>query len=300
MIGPASSLVVLGRMPEQVVPFEWRSLFLGVCAFAALYGGAMWLAADNELNGRPYWSVAFAALAIASAINGNARASIAWGLALILAGSVLFFYSARRRRNLLIPIVALIGITGLPYTPAAMGWVGIAGGHFNFYTLLFLLSLVFLIWGFIHFCLLPREELHHMERWVHPVYPMGLISLVIVQWVIGVWGWPGSFTTGVWWASTTVVILAGIGIAVAASMRKNRINGVTPPCWLGIVFGRVGSALGSFFRLNWLYQFLLWLYHGIQNLIQLITAILEGDGGILWTMVFLALLISMIRFGGQP
>jgi hypothetical protein len=162
--------------------------------------------------------------------NGNARASIAWGLALILAVACVLLLCAPAE-ELLIPIVALIGITGAPYTRRRWVGFGIAGGHFNFYTLLFLLSLVFLIWGFIHFCLLPREELHHMERWVHPVYPMGLISLVIVQWLL-------AFGAGLALSHRRVVGLyhggysCRIGLLLQQSMRKNRINGVTPPFWL--------------------------------------------------------------------
>ncbi|MBE0699991.1 MAG: hypothetical protein IH586_23950, partial [Anaerolineaceae bacterium] len=209
MIGPASSLMVLSRMPEQVVPVEWHPVFLGLCALAALYGAAMWLAADHELAGRLYWLIALAALAIASVINGNARASITWGTALLLVGSVLFFYSAYRRRNLFIPILAVIGITGLPFTPVAAGWSGVIGPVFNFYTFTFLSSVILLIWGFIRHSLRPREELHRMERWVHPVYPTGLVSLILAQWVIGVAGWPGSFSLGVWWAAGGVFILAG-------------------------------------------------------------------------------------------
>lgn len=300
MIGPASSLAVLGHMPEQAIPIEWHSVFLAFSALAALYGSAMWVSTDHELNGRPYWSIAFAALAITCVIKGNPRASIAWGVALLLVGSVIFFYSAHRRRNLFIPILAAVGITGLPYSPAASGWVGIVGDQFSFSTFIFLIAVVLLIWGFIRQSLRPREEIHRMERWVHPVYPAGLLSLIIAQWIIGMIGWPGSFQLGVWWISMAVLVLAGAGIALAFLLVKRSSTRLVSPNWLGFITRRTGLALGTFFRLNWLYQFLLWLYHRIQGIVQLITAIFEGDGGILWSMVLLAIFISLVWLGGGP
>jgi hypothetical protein len=54
----------------------------------------------------------------------------------------------------------------------------------------------------------------------------------------------------------------------------------------------------QFVPLNWLYRFFAWVYQVLQSVIQLLTAILEGDGGILWSLVLLALLISLILTGG--
>jgi hypothetical protein len=194
MIGPASSLVVLGRMPAQVVPDEWRPLLLGLSALAALYGSMMWLVSNHELNGRPYWSISMAALAIASVINGSPQASIAWGTTLILSGSVLFLYSAQRRRNLIIPLLGLLSITGLPFFPTASGLAGVIGPQPRFSSLIFLISVVLLILGFLRHLLRPREELYRMERWIHTVYPAGLLFLILAHWGIAVFGWPGSLT----------------------------------------------------------------------------------------------------------
>jgi hypothetical protein len=299
MIGPASSLVVLARMPAQVATLEWRALLLGLSAMAALYGGAMWLAANHELNGRPYWSIAFAGLAISSVINGGAQASVAWGVALLLCGSVLFFYSAYRRRNLVIPFLAMVGVTGLPFTPAAAGWEGLVGGEFNLYTLVYLLAVVLLIWGGIRHALRPRVELHRLERWVHPVYPAGLLALILAQWVIGLFGWHGSRTVGVWWASTAVLVIAGAGIVAAFSLRKAIPTSTNTNNWLGIVARRIGMGVGAFFRLNWLYGFFAGVYHVIQAVVQLVTTVFEGDGGILWSLVMLAILVSLIWMGGK-
>ena len=71
------------RAPARPIAFpNWRM----VAALAALYGSGMWMVADSEINGRPFWFIALAALSVASVVNGNPEASIAWGLVLIFAG----------------------------------------------------------------------------------------------------------------------------------------------------------------------------------------------------------------------
>lgn len=315
MIGPASSLVVLGRMPDQVVPASSQGLLLGLAALAALYGAAMWLSANDEVNGRPYWAIALAAFAVSSSINGNPHASIIWGTALILSGSLLFFFSVRRRQIMFIPLLGMLGIAGLPYTPAAAGVPGLAGDQFHLFTLLFIAAHVLLLWGYFRHIFRARDELYRLERWVHVVYPTGLMALVLAQWVIALLGWNGSLTVGVWWESVVVAVVAATGIVMAYSLRGffALANGTDENAnaaqrtiaatwrWIRNFLSRAGIVMGNVLALNWLYRFIRWLYRGLQNVILLLTAMLEGEGGILWALVILALIISMILTGtGGP
>jgi hypothetical protein len=311
MIGPASSLVVLGRMPDQVVPASSKGVLLALTVLAALYGAAMWLSAEDEISGRPYWAIALAAFAVSSSINGNPRASIIWGTALILSGSLLFFFSVRRRQIMYIPLLGMLGIAGLPYTPAAAGVLGLAGDRFQFFTLLFIAASVFLLWGYFRHIFRPRDELYRLERWVHVVYPAGLMVLILAQWVIALLGWNGSLTMGVWWESVAVAVIAAAGIVLAYSLRgffalanapdenasaAQRSVAATAR-WVRTFLRRAGMVMGGILALNWLYRFIRWLYQGLQNVILLLTAMLEGEGGILWALVILALIISLILTG---
>jgi len=300
MIGPSTSLVVLGRMPEQVVPAEWQGLFLALTALAAIYGSVMWLVAESEILGRPFWIITLAALAVASVINGAPQASIAWGMVLIFSGSILFFYSARRRQISFILLFGMLGAAGLPYNPAAAGWPGVAGGQVTLFSLLFVLADLGLIWGYLRHAMRPRDELWRMERWVHTVYPTGLMLLVLGQWVTGLFGWPGSLTAGVWWAEIFLALACVFIGLLAFTLLRTRASEAAPTRWIGVFARRVGGVLGDILRLNWLYLLFAWVYRGVQNLVLLVTAMFEGDGGILWTLVILALLISLIQAGGAP
>lgn len=298
MVGPASSLVVLGRMPVDAIPVEWRSPLIVLSTLAALYGASMWLASRS--GGRPYWVISLAGLAIASVLRGNPQASIAWGLTLILIGSVISLFTAVRRQMMFVPLLGLLGIAGLPFTPTASGWQGIIGLPFDIYNPLFMLAVLLLLWGFLRHVFQPRDFLEPMERWVHSVHPAGLLVLIITQWAVLIANWRTIFVPGVWWASVPVALIALVGATVYYFNRERLMTESYREGWFNVFASRLGGALAVFFRLNWLYRFIGWLYQGLQGAVHLLTAMFEGDGGILWAMVMLAVLISIITIGGSP
>ena len=51
---------------------------------------------------------------------------------------------------------------------------------------------------------------------------------------------------------------------------------------------------------SWVYRLGMYLYGGLRAVVSFLITILEGDGGVLWAMVLLALLISLLRIGGAP
>ena len=72
-------------------------------------------------DGRPFWILGLSAFTVAAAIQSQPLASQAWGLATLFSGGVLFLYSARSPRIIVLPILGLVGISALPYTPAWRG-----------------------------------------------------------------------------------------------------------------------------------------------------------------------------------
>ncbi|MEK6256695.1 MAG: hypothetical protein N2C13_05190, partial [Chloroflexota bacterium] len=61
------------------------------------------------------------------------------------------------------------------------------------------------------------------------------------------------------------------------------------------------SILEIVFSFRWLVRFLESGAHALGRLIKLITALLEGEGGVLWALLLVALLVSLlvqIQVGG--
>jgi len=298
----ASSLSLLARLPADVIPPQlsgWMPFFQALLAFAALYAAFRWLSATDEIEGRPFWIVAWSSLATATVLNGNANASLAWGLALLLSGSLLFLYYPRVQRMNFLLYFGLIGIIGLPFTPAASGWAGLVANGVNFWTFLFIFAHAVMVFGYLNRALQPGGGAGALESWARIVYPLGLIIIIQSILVMGLIGWPGSLTLGVWWLGLISILLV-----ITALILIRRLGITAPyiqlPASSGIakVMDWIVPRFEPFFRLEWAYRALWWVNNLFGKILRGFSTILESDGGILWMILLLVLLISMLTGGG--
>lgn len=307
LVPVAATLVLLGRAAVAGVPVWIAPYLLAFTGLAAIYGGWAWLTAPDELSGRPFWIIGMAALSVAAALRAQPEASIAWGIACLLSGGLIFLASARHRNLLPLLGLGLLGFSALPLTPAWNGMgiytypnlmqtSGIAGNLekpaiYLVYTLVLLIAHALLLSGYIRFMLKQEVTLKGVERWVWVIYPLGLFLLICSQYLLGFWSWPKfqEVSSPGWWGGATAAILT-----VIIWLLTYRIP---------LLPENVMSTWRDFFSFNWLYR-LLWLaYQGIGRLVSWTTMILEGEGGLLWTLVLLALIISLISqrsLGGLP
>jgi hypothetical protein len=298
----ASSLALLARLPSDIIPTRWAPFLLGLSVLAAFYCAIMWLVSSDELVGRPYWLISWAALAMICVINGQPASSTAWGVAAILPGSLLFLFSARERQLLFLPALGLLGLTGLPFTPAAGGWSGLVGDHFFPAGFFILVSQALLMLGYARHALRPGDRMDRVERWASITYPAGFLALIGADIVLGIWGWPGSRTAGIWWAGLLGFIV--LVLAVVYYFREAQFiqdSPLLPMLWNSppVKTGRlVVSRFMLVLRLDWLYQSVSWIFKGVGAVLFGISGILEGDGGLLWALVLLSLLISLFIQGG--
>jgi len=298
----AASLGLLARLPTDLVTSDlerWMPLFMGLLALAVLYGAVRWLSAADEIQGRPYWIIAWASFAAASVLNGAPQASIAWGLVMILPGSLLFLYFPRIQRINFLLLFGLIGLLGLPFTPAASGWVGLVANGFNIWTIIFIIAHGLMVLGYLDRALQPGGMPAVLESWARVVFPLSLIFVIQTMIVLGWIGWPGAFTLGVWWLSLisnvlilTIVILIHRFGARSPYFQLPASSGIRKTMdWLL-------PRLEPIFRLEWLYQVAWRVYNFLGRIMKVLSVILEGEGGILWTILILVLLITILTGGG--
>jgi hypothetical protein len=101
-----------------------------------------------------------------------------------------------------------------------------------------------------------------------------------------------------WWNGVMALFLALLLVAYLYRRLPVAATGVHSPSWLRLVVQRGGNALVQFFSLDWAKRLFAWLYRLIQRLIGALTVLLEGDGGVLWAMVLLAMMITLVFAGG--
>lgn len=293
-----SSLSLLAKLPPGLMTGElrgWMPLFQSLLAIAALYAAFRWFSASDEIEGRPFWIVSWSSLAAACILNGVPSASLAWGTALILPGSLLFLYNPRVQRMNFLLYFGLIGLIGLPFTPLASGWSGLAANGVTVWTILFTLAHAIMILGYLKHVLQPSGEVGALESWARIVYPLGFIIIIQAIFALGLIGWPGSLTLGTWWLGlisniliiTAIVLVWRFGINppyvhLPASSKLTKVSDWLLP------------RLELIFRLEWLYKILWWFKDILSTILRSLSKILESEGGILWTILLMVMLISIL------
>ena len=280
LVSAVSSLILLAHVPAGSTTF---TPFLTAFAIAAaLYGGWMWLRAPDELTGRPYWIIGLGALSVTSALSGNPLGAAAWGCALILVGGALFLASVQQVWLNRVLLVGVWSLSALPFSLTASAWLG----NLGFFTPFVIAAQALLVAGFVRHALRPsgRDTFESQPGWARSVYPAGILLLIVCQIFLGFTGWEGALQVGAWpQAGITALLTFGLVWATPRFRVFNpiRAHWVTP----------VSSNVGNFYSGLWA------VYRVFGRVSSTITATLEGEGGIMWTLLFVILFISLLTQG---
>jgi hypothetical protein len=287
LVSATASLNILARISASSLKSSLIPYLLILAAIAALYGAWMWLRASDEILGRPFWVLGMASLSFAASLRGNPTGSMGWGIILILGGGLLFLFSARQRSIIWLPLLGLWGLSSLPFSPTASAW---QTGNMNswIFVLPFLPAQALLMAGFIRHALHPGEtSFESQERWTRIIYPTGLILLVATVILLGLWGWDGAQMVGLWWAAIIANIFAGGFTLLAVTILVRLALTCSSNQWTRI------------FRLERFYDVLYSIYDFFRRIADVITSSLEGEGGLLWSLLLLALILSVLSTQGR-
>lgn len=296
----ASALVLLTHLAviPQILPPAWLLALRVVTALAALYSTLMFATRPDKFASRPYWLVALSSFAMQCALQGNPLASRAWGLALLLSGALLYLFEPPIRRIRFLPLLGIIGLVGLPYTLAASGWEGLIGAEFTFRSFVFIFPHALLLIGYLRYALESNIAITALEKHARITFPIGLVLILQTILILNVTGWPGILTPGLWWPPAASLVLVGLsvlaffklGLKVPFTNLEQRLP-----------FYRIAHAIlagiQAFFSLDWVYIAGNFLGKQIGKVTNLITELVEGEGGILWSLVFLIALTTLFVAG---
>jgi hypothetical protein len=283
LVSAASSLILLARIPTASVISVFTPFLLSLVALAALYAGWMWLRAPDEITARPFWLIGLASLAMASALRGNPVGAAAWGCALILSGGALFLSSVQQTWLKRALWIGIWGITALPFSITATGWASAAPSFWPAWPVL-LLAQALLLAGYLRHSM--RATLHTkfdtLDRAAQYVYPLGIGILLVALFTLGLWGWDGALKIGGVFAALIGVLLGGVAFWMLPRIRvlsPVRAHWVRPAAtsWMG-----------------WLFRGLWSVYRFVSRLSDSLFKLLEGEGGLMWTILFLVLIISLL------
>jgi hypothetical protein len=286
MISAASSLVLLARIPAGSIASPFIPYLLLLVSLAAVYGSWMWLRAPDELTGRPFWLIGMGSLAVAAALRDNPVGAAAWGCALVLSGGVLFLSSEPNKLLTRALFIAAWGLSAMPFSLTATGWNS-GGANYWFAWPFLLASHAMLIAGFVRHSQRTATRVINEDQpiWGKNVYPIGIFLLLTTIIFLGIFGWRGTLQIGNWPAGTVAFSLTLILLWLTPRLRvlnPVRAHWVRPT------------------TISWIdrgYQALWNLYRQMGRVSNVISNVLEGESGIMWTLLFLALFISFFTQG---
>jgi hypothetical protein len=296
MASAATSLVLLARLTSMQLSPGWMSFLLFCIALTTLYAAGMWAGAANELSGRPYWIVALAGLALTCVVNDSPMYALIWSSMMIVSGGVLFLYSGRARLSIVLPLLAALTISGLPFTPAALGWSGLLGDTFTIFDVAMILVVALLMVGLLRHAMSAGEPTKDMQGWIQVAYLLGLFLLVGSGWLVAALAPANAYVPGNWPESMAAFLLV-LGMSAIILQRRRLFQLEARLGWLDTTFRAIGHWLAVFFSLRWLYSLVQDLVELIRRFVEGLSLILEGEGGVLWAMVLLALLMTLLNLG---
>ncbi len=293
LIPPLAAFVFITRLPVITSISGWLGFILLFAVLGTLFGSIKWFSSKNELEGRPYWLMAFSSLALISLLNGKPEVAGYLGLIMAVLGSWTFLQSIELTWLKFLTPLAVLAIIGFPFTPSANLAGALTQGAASATFFFVWIGLAFLSAGLVKFSVAQSREQKTVETWQRLFYIAGMVFLLLVPWLVEIWYFSEWTSDSGLISGLATAILLGIilGLTFSAKVRAAILPKLTKRFF--DLTKKIGSILERFFHFDWFYLFIGFFVNLVERALNSINAILEGEGGILWALVFLVLLISL-------
>jgi len=274
----APSLVLLARSGTMAEPM--RSTLLLLTLLPAAYAAGNWVL-NTSANRPSFWDLGMAALVAAAALGGHGQTAVAFSLVLLLGQGMLLPVQHASRFRVVMAVLVLLLLSGFPYT------AGYWGGkiYVNWASPLvftFLAIQAAMLAGWLRRALEPSLEPLSPETWMRTIQWLGLTLVPLAFIFLGL-GLLPSFAPQApipWWPA--LVVLAGSAIFFfLARLRRPTLA------------SRIQLALDWLFSLRWLKLVGNLLSRMLSWGLSFFNGLLEGPAGVLWALLFVAILLSL-------
>ena len=274
----APSLVLLARSGTMAEPM--RSTLLLLTLLPAAYAAGNWVL-NTSANRPSFWDLGMAALVAAAALGGHGQTAVAFSLVLLLGQGMLLLVQHASRFRVVMAVLVLLLLSGFPYT------AGYWGGkiYVNWASPLvftFLAIQAAMLAGWLRRALEPSLEPLSPETWMRTIQWLGFAFVPLAFTFLGL-GLLPSFAPQApipWWPA--LVVLAGSAIFFfLARLRRPTLA------------SRIQLALDWLFSLRWLKLVGNLLSRMLSWGLSFFNGLLEGPAGVLWALLFVAILLSL-------
>jgi hypothetical protein len=226
------------------------------------------------------------ALAVGSALLRNPPGAAAWTAALALAGGLLFLSEARKTRLAALGLVGAWSLSALPFSLTGAGWPSQLGVE-QWALPAFVVAQSLLLAGFLRSATRPlaRGAPQDQMTSLGAVRHLGIVFVVGIQLLLGFWGWRGS---AVWQALIPGAAASVLGLILFAGTSRLGLGEGASARAMQVAAERSISLMGDL---------AIGLYAISERLVASVTSLLEGQAGIMWGLLLLALFVSLIVAG---
>ena len=133
-----------------------------------------------------------------------------------------------------------------------------------------------------------------IENWQKLFYIIGLVFLLLAPFLVEIWYFQEWISMASLVSSLAITTILGIILVFTYFEKARAAIASKIPTRIFEITKRFGLILEKFFQFDWFYRFVGFFVNLLEKMLNSINAVLEGEGGILWALVFLVLLISLI------
>lgn len=236
------------------------------------------------------WINSLICLGCIAVISGTPISMPGWGGVAVLGLSIPLFFTYRTDRLKIYALLGVFSFSGIPYSIGALALAGLTSASSFLWLIPVLPVYAFLLVLLIDAVQMPNDEGRSPEPLYLAVHLIGLFILAFSSFAILIKNAQlAGNVLNYWWVGISVVILCLVMILLK---RKSHLKSY-PNAKLtkSLVF------INRLFAFQWMEKLWQWLAWFLSGIINFLTQLLAGEGGVIWAIVILALLVSLINIG---
>jgi hypothetical protein len=289
-IVPLSVFSFILKLPLITTRNDFYGYAITIIILVLLVEVVNWVSSKNELSGRNHWVNSILTLLLLSYLQGKSLSFLPLAMIMIGVGGALFVTATRSRFTTILSNIMMVTFMGFPFTPTQSLWVQTTASQNLIFSVFFGIIIIKAIRQNLFPSSLPDAE----ESWVKIFNGIGLILILLSPWIITLWN-TSDFGVQRNWVYPAILSLILIMSIALRKVNLTKINEKPIPFVnLIAVLKRTWNHIVAALQFKWLARPFAIVYFWISKTIQSIIRLLEGDGGLLWSLLFLILIASFI------
>ena len=281
-----SRIPMAGLLPGIVVLLNIAGIF------AALTGAVGWLLSEDSFSGITYAAMAISGMTFVCAIAGDQEALIMWGVSIALTCAPLSLYRIHNPFMNILAFLVVLAFSGLPYMPNAVGWRGLVHEPYKLGNISFILVAAFLMSGAIlHILRSEGRKFSELEPWMRSVYPIGFITAIGLHVFISMISFEQPFSLGVIPASAAA-FAGAVLLTLSVRFMPESHQTQNAAAWGQALISLFWRGMQRLLDMDWLFYGGRWAGKVLRGMFLAASSVLENNGGLIWEILLLVLLIA--------